>query len=120
LKEKLSRKTDFYSVYNTIVSSWEVASVDGAGRAHPSTPLERLNPRQRDVLFLISKGLHDSEIGNQLGLSERGIRYYVAQLFLIFEVTNRTELIGRVAEDGPGLVALVRTGPERSGRPSPR
>jgi DNA-binding NarL/FixJ family response regulator len=57
-----------------------------------------LNSRQKEVLFFLSKGLRNSEIGAQLGLSERTIKYYVNQLLLIFDATNRTELVGRLAE----------------------
>ena len=62
----------------------------------------RLNERQRDVLFLLCKGLRNAEIAQQLRLSERTIKWYVSQLFLIFEVTNRTELVGTVALHGEG------------------
>ena len=56
--------------------------------------LRRLNPRQQEVLHLLSKGLHNSEIGLQLEVSERTVRGYMNQLFLIFDVSNRTELVG--------------------------
>lgn len=36
---------------------------------------ERLNRRQEDVLFLLSKGLRNSEITTQLHLSERTVKY---------------------------------------------
>ena len=55
---------------------------------------QRLNQRQGEVLRLVSKGLRNAEIGAQLGLTERTIKMYVAQLFGIFDVTNRTELVG--------------------------
>lgn len=56
-----------------------------------------LNKRQRDVLFLLCKGLRNAEVARQLGISERTVKWYVSQLFLIFDVTNRTELAGRAA-----------------------
>src|SRR5882672_3707413 len=62
----------------------------------------RLNQRQRDVLFLLCKGLRNAEIAQQLKLSERTIKWYVSQLFLIFDVTNRTELVGTTAPQGKG------------------
>jgi DNA-binding NarL/FixJ family response regulator len=58
---------------------------------------ERLNTRQREVLFLLSKGLRNSEIGKLLGLTERTVKSYVSQLFLILDVSNRTELAGLVS-----------------------
>lgn len=57
----------------------------------------RLNDRLRGVLFLLCKGLRNAEIAQQLGLSERTIKSHVSQLLLIFDVTNRTELVGTLA-----------------------
>jgi DNA-binding CsgD family transcriptional regulator len=64
------------------------------GRAAREPARARLNARQNDVLLLIAKGFHNSEIGLALGISERTVKYYVAQLLLIFGATNRTELVG--------------------------
>jgi DNA-binding NarL/FixJ family response regulator len=57
--------------------------------------LERLSERQLEVLLLVCKGFHNSEVAQQLRLSERTVKGYVSQLFLILDVTNRTELAGR-------------------------
>jgi DNA-binding NarL/FixJ family response regulator len=59
---------------------------------------ERLRPRQQEVLRLLCKGLRNAEIGAQLGISERSVKGYVSQLFLIFEVSNRTELAGLIGD----------------------
>jgi len=70
-------------------------------------PIQRLNEKQREVLHLVSKGLRNSEVGHHLHLSERSIKGYVSQLFLIFDVTNRTELVAAFYEssddNGPEL-----------------
>lgn len=47
------------------------------------------------------KGLRNAEIGPQLGLKERSVKGDVRQLLLIFDVTNRTKLIGLVADRSP-------------------
>jgi DNA-binding NarL/FixJ family response regulator len=59
---------------------------------------ERLNPRQTDVLRSVCKGFRNAEIGRQLGISERTVKWYVSQLLLRFDVTNRTELAGFVTD----------------------
>jgi len=64
--------------------------------AWTNQPNRRPNTRQRNVLQLVTKGLRNSEIGEQLGISERSVKSYLSQLFLIFDVTNRTELVGVV------------------------
>jgi DNA-binding NarL/FixJ family response regulator len=80
-----------------------LAQLDSAGLSVSCDTNEgRLNERQRDVLFLLCKGLRNAEIAQQLKLSERTIKWYVSQLFLIFEVTNRTELVGTVTVHGEG------------------
>jgi DNA-binding NarL/FixJ family response regulator len=57
-------------------------------------PSQRFTKRHQEVLHLVSKGLRNAEIGHQLGLTERSVKGYVSQLLLIFDVTNRTELVG--------------------------
>jgi two-component system nitrate/nitrite response regulator NarL len=59
--------------------------------------VKRLNARQKDVLRLVCKGLRNSEIASVIGLRERTVKLYVSQLFMIFDVTNRTELVGLFA-----------------------
>jgi len=61
-------------------------------------PARPLNSRQLDTLFLVCKGLRNAEIATQLQVSKRTVKGYVAQLLLIFDVTNRTELVGRTFE----------------------
>lgn len=58
---------------------------------------ERLNQRQRQVLVFLCKGLRNAEIGQQLDITERTVKAYISQLFLIFDVTNRSELVGLMA-----------------------
>jgi DNA-binding CsgD family transcriptional regulator len=55
-----------------------------------------LNNRQRDIILLIIKGMRNREIARRLGISEGTVKWYVSQLLLIFEVKNRTELIGKI------------------------
>jgi DNA-binding NarL/FixJ family response regulator len=56
--------------------------------------MRRLSSRQRDVLMLISKGFHNAEISQQLGVSERLVKSCVRDLLIIFDASNRTELAG--------------------------
>jgi DNA-binding NarL/FixJ family response regulator len=61
------------------------------------TSLDRLSNRQRNVLGLVCKGFHNSEIAVHVGLSPRLVKECVSQLLLIFDVSNRTELVGLLA-----------------------
>jgi DNA-binding NarL/FixJ family response regulator len=46
----------------------------------------------------MSKGLRNSEIARQLGISERAVKYCISQLMLILDATNRTELVGQFVD----------------------
>jgi DNA-binding CsgD family transcriptional regulator len=73
--------------------------------------MRKLTGRQCEVLLFVAKGLRNGEIAIQLGVSERSIKACISQLFLIFDVSNRTELVGALVEDGvsdlSGLVGAV-------------
>jgi DNA-binding NarL/FixJ family response regulator len=60
--------------------------------------MPQLNQRQQDVLYLLCRGLRNAEIGHQLGIREPTVKGYASQLFLIFDVTNRAELVGVAME----------------------
>lgn len=62
--------------------------------------LGRLSQRQRDVFDLVRKGFHNPEIAVHVGLSPRMVKEYVHELLLIYDVSNRTELVGLVGPEG--------------------
>jgi DNA-binding CsgD family transcriptional regulator len=80
-------------------------SSDAAGCA-----VDSLSTRERDILFLMTKGLRNREIGSQIGLSEGGVKYHINRLFAIFGVSNRTELVGQLHD-------VVEPAPTRSETP---
>ena len=59
--------------------------------------LDRLTERQRDVLFLVCKGFHNSEIAGHARISPRMVKECIRELLLIYDVSNRTELVGLLA-----------------------
>ena len=64
-------------------------------------PQPALNDRQKEVLALVCQGNRNKEIAHQLGLSERTIKWYISQLFLIFGVSSRTELVAFCSKTSP-------------------
>ena len=76
--------------------------------------LERLNHRQLHVLYLTCKGLRNQEIAHLLGVCERTVKGYMSGLFLIFDVTNRTELVGTIGEESIGELLAKATRAERN------
>lgn len=112
-----------------------VAAADSSGRCTSDSPGEnaevfsslaeivarktvRLKTRHRQVLLCLYKGLTNAEIGRHLGVSTRTVKGYLTELFIKFDVTNRTELVGLISDmrmpgtldelpDGPAIAAAV-------------
>jgi DNA-binding NarL/FixJ family response regulator len=56
-----------------------------------SSPLDSLTPREQQVLDLIAAGQSNKEIGLQLSLTEKTVKYYVSNILLKLQVRNRVE-----------------------------
>jgi len=52
-----------------------------------------LTPRQRDVLSGLNRGLPSKLIARELGISEYTVKEYIADLFRLLDVRNRTEAV---------------------------
>lgn len=50
--------------------------------------LERLSPREREVVELIADGLSNKEIGEQLGIAERSVKQHVRRSAVCFGITD--------------------------------
>ena len=53
--------------------------------------LEELSHREKEILFLISRGLQNKEISSELGISEKTVRNTISNIFKKLGVGNRTE-----------------------------
>jgi DNA-binding CsgD family transcriptional regulator len=62
--------------------------------------LNSIRRRDADVIRMLAKGLHNHEIAGSLGLSERTVKSILSNLYLRYDVTNRTELLGLLMEEG--------------------
>lgn len=74
---------------------------------------DELSRKQSQILFLLCKGLRNSEVARNVGLAERTVKGYVSQLLLIFDVTNRTELVGRFALESAAIGSIGGIGHTR-------
>jgi DNA-binding NarL/FixJ family response regulator len=54
-------------------------------------PLERLTPREREVLELIGRGFPNKRIARELGLSEKTVKTHVGHVLAKLGVTDRTQ-----------------------------
>ncbi len=62
------------------------------------SPLQRLTPRERDVLGLLTKGHANKEIARQLGLQEVTVKVHLKGVFRKLGATNRTHAVGIAIE----------------------
>ena len=64
---------------------------------NPDTPSNapKLTPRQREVLYAISRGLPTKEIAKELSLSEYTVKDHISDLFRLLRVSNRVEAINK-------------------------
>ena len=73
-------------------------TVSAAQSTSPSTPVEdRLSAREREVMGLMVKGLHNRLIAEQLGISPRTVEVHKARVMEKLGVTSLDELIRRLA-----------------------
>jgi NarL family two-component system response regulator LiaR len=54
-------------------------------------PLERLTPREREVLLLIGRGFPNKRIARELAVSEKTVKTHVGHVFAKLGVTDRTQ-----------------------------
>jgi DNA-binding NarL/FixJ family response regulator len=54
-------------------------------------PLDRLTPREREVLVLIGRGFPNKLIARELGLSEKTVKTHVGHVLAKLAVTDRTQ-----------------------------
>ncbi|MBW3562241.1 MAG: LuxR C-terminal-related transcriptional regulator [Actinobacteria bacterium] len=59
-----------------------------------------LSPRQQQVLELMAEGMTNSEIGDQLGVTERTVKAYAQELYDKLGVRNRAGAVAEAAKLG--------------------
>jgi DNA-binding CsgD family transcriptional regulator len=73
---------------------------DGSARPADAAPLDRLTPRERDVLKLVSGGLSNAEIAARLGLSGHTIHRHIANILTKLDLPSRAAAAALAARSG--------------------
>jgi DNA-binding NarL/FixJ family response regulator len=61
---------------------------------------ERLHPRQRELLTLLSKGLDQRQIADAMGISVHTVREHKQRVYLLLEVNSAVEAAVLAAKAG--------------------
>jgi len=69
----------------------EAALVTGGAEAQLAERLDRLSPQERRVLSLISDGLTNRQIADELNLAEKTVKNYVSALLHKLDMSRRAE-----------------------------
>lgn len=59
---------------------------------HGKVILQRLSPRQREILSLICTGITDNEIADKLGISAQVVKNHASKIRLKTQRKNRTDV----------------------------
>lgn len=59
---------------------------------HRPNPLDRLSPREREILPLVAEGKDNREIGKTLFISEKTAKNYVTSIRKKLGLKNRTQI----------------------------
>lgn len=66
--------------------------------------MERLTPRERQVLFLMSEGLGNKEIAARLGISDHTVKFHASSILGKLGAGSRTEAVSQGIKRG--LISL--------------
>lgn len=78
------------------------------GGSAPSSPLDGLTPRERDVLTALASGQRNAQIAASLVMAEKTVRNHVSSILLKLQVADRTA--AALKAQAAGLGAERRTG----------
>jgi NarL family two-component system response regulator LiaR len=60
-------------------------------RPRPPDPLERLSPRERDVLHLVAQGHSNQQIAHQLAIGEQTVKTHVSSILTKLDLQDRVQ-----------------------------
>jgi DNA-binding NarL/FixJ family response regulator len=77
-----------------------IAEFAARSRPVPSPELDRLTPREREVLLLVASGLTNAEIAQRLTLAGQTVKSHVSSLLFKLELRDRVQAVILAYESG--------------------
>jgi DNA-binding NarL/FixJ family response regulator len=97
LKERVGRVQEFLSALHRVADGGTAIDPDVVAqllvRTRPDTRLERLSPRERDVLALMAEGLGNAAIAERLFVTDGAVHKHIRSIFAKLELapTDRAD-----------------------------
>ncbi len=88
------------SVFDPSLAAQVLNLVKNRGLPTAAEKLSQLSPQERRVVALLAAGLMNKEIGDQLGLTEKTVKNYLATIFSKLNITRRTQAAALYVEAG--------------------
>ncbi|MFF9572031.1 response regulator [Streptomyces sp. NPDC014685] len=101
LKERVGRVEEFLDALRRVVAGGIAVDPEVVAqlftRSHQNTRLERLSPRERDVLALMAEGLGNSAIAERLVVTDGAIHKHIRSIFAKLDLVPTQQVDRRVA-----------------------
>ena len=101
LKERVGRVEEFLEALHRVAGGGTAIDPEVVAqlltRARPDTGLERISPRERDVLSLMAEGLGNTAIAQRLFVTEGAVHKHVRSIFAKLDLAPTEQVDRRVA-----------------------
>jgi two-component system, NarL family, response regulator DevR len=84
---------DGHTILDPAVTGSVLARMRSLSTLEPNSQSTSLSPQERRILPLVADGKTNKEIANALGLSDKTIKSYLANIFDKLQVTRRTQVV---------------------------
>ena len=91
---------DLLDAINRALARHDRARTENADRAEIQRRVDRLTPREREVLALVVTGLLNKQIGGELGTTEKTIKVHRGRVMAKMEAESLAELVRLAAKVG--------------------
>jgi len=101
LKERVGRVSEFLDALHRVAEGGTAIDPEVVAqlfaRSRPGSRLERLSPRERDVLALMAEGLGNTAIAERLFVSEGAVHKHIRSIFTKLDMSPTDRIDRRVA-----------------------